>query len=671
MLLLSFALALQTQSITLSEPGASIKSVLARISDQTQTLLVAKGVLQAEPIVIRFKAVPLQEGMAKIAECVHARWVKTDTGFELERTSGMEKDEYREHIGQRSAILKAAIARFVKTGGIDKPVDVKSFRAMLVGRNALLDQGSNSSWDGLQKSGKAFPNSRAIIRLASLLPIAKLADIELGKCAYFATDPTPTEFGFNGDVDGVVRQLTTEYADFVEALDAVPAKRFGDSMPAEFDPFYLKPFTGPIKKLVLEAVRDLSGLRFDLNAFDDTGKRVYGGSQSMNVSIGLTPPKPVTDKPFTLSASDLAMHSLLRQTYGPKRSTPSKLQRVILLNPEKHDPVSLLVGPALIACANALDSNLVAQYDDSFFLEGAVGAKLSTAEYLGRIGYQTKVTIGGDWIDIAPSDRYEGRTQRMSRDVLGSYLRSIDSAGASDLNAQLRLAAGFPGELSQNTFLAIQSLIAPVIWSDSLTNSAALRFYALLTEDQRRGLSAGGDLSSANLNSGQTQALRNWIYTKPFLRLIREGRNSKGERTLNVAGSQAFPTEGLPGGLAEFRVSAKTSSSRQLVVALGGPLWHGASESTIAERINASDASPVKTEFMIGSNVNIELTVQFGAAGFVRANVNGWVLDTPRTYTYYTAPPDVKAEIDRQLELIRKRPANPTKTNGVPPPGQK
>src|SRR5689334_21003294 len=60
-------------------------TVLTALSEQAGVKLTCSGPIADETLVIRFKDVPLQTAMSKLAIAATGEWVKVDDGFRLER----------------------------------------------------------------------------------------------------------------------------------------------------------------------------------------------------------------------------------------------------------------------------------------------------------------------------------------------------------------------------------------------------------------------------------------------------------------------------------------------------------------------------------------------------------------------------------------------------------
>ena len=300
--------------VTYATPAKLARVALEELSKLAGMTLAAPKGMANEMLVLRFKDVPLQTALDKIAAAANAHWDRSATGYDLVR-GGEEIKRIRdaEHAKQLAAIRKAIAAR---VQGL-KPFDAGSARALLQSLTDLQKQMTDEdamqrAWPRYEQLVEQKPSGRLITRVLAAFNPEALADLPLGRVV-FATNPTRMQRPLDARASTAVQQFLKEqstWADTVQQLGGSP----GETPPEQgFDfgglDYYdrTQPKGTPAKMLVVvQSDPDSSALSFEVILADAKGQ--YLADSSLGLPIGETeqhrPQKPdsADAKPIQLSA---------------------------------------------------------------------------------------------------------------------------------------------------------------------------------------------------------------------------------------------------------------------------------------------------------------------------------------------------------------------------------
>jgi hypothetical protein len=542
---IAFAIALQMDRIILTEPGVSVKRLCKDLGAASGLQLEATSEVASHTIVLRVSDLPAKEVMDKIATTLMATWTKTSSkGFRLERTREDRKRVYEQHLQYHAREFSTRVAQYVKMANPYKLADKKMFTDYFDRQQALQKAPRPANpWEGQEaweELGAQMPDGRAVAKLLLALHPMKVAEIAPESEMVFSNRPNKAQHAFRFDVTPVIDELNREQQLFEEA-------KAGAGAPDGT----MQHSSKPVVKILLQVRRSGTywGLSYYLTGWDGSGKIALPLKQ-VYINPNDPPPESTLDPTleYSLGPQEQGFAKQIQSVVFPDtpRTPLSSDQLKAILAPEDRDPLSLVAGPVLLACAQALNRNLIAVPGDTSFHTGLFpGLKPLVA----RVVHEDE--LGPKWITILPRDFYECALVDVSRSALGEYVRQGSKAGMTNLDDDVKLYAGYPYQL-HGTPLPNYSLMLRFLFNP-YPNAKAIRVFASLAPEQRSHLARGGKLVVSDLSPAQRDTLSDWVindisgYCLERVGIV--GRGNLPELLLQM------PTESFPDGLSNCWIS--------------------------------------------------------------------------------------------------------------------
>lgn len=565
-----------TKAITYVTPAKPLREILKDLSQTSGSKLFVSPEFENEPLILKLQAVPLKEAMDRIASCIDAEWRQTRDGPELYRSAAFRDRLLDASIKARSEVIGKAIQEKLaemQAGPPWSPDRASSTAANYV-RLALEDPdklGENYTSQRLTLA-KSFPDQRVLWSLIGSLDAKRLASISPGERVSFSNRPTkrqlpmeepPLQFldRWRDDHDGLTADIQRRLAG-----EKINRRLSEEGAPAE-------PMGSRPTRVTISVRRDAFGdtMRFTLLGFDDRNEPLVAVSSELDLMKMGTMRQLVKDAQAatdSVEISSLGMQ-LLTVAKQVSKGAPTAVDgslREVLLNPERTDPLAILVSDALLALPDADHPNLVASPDDVLFTTFMYAEALLKPSMVKRAIQdfgpmsRSQVNESSGWIEIKSTDPLATLAERENRAALGSFVRSIDQKGYISL-ADLSTVAGSQTQaVAPYLLMTIPALLKPGAYPFDQDTLALLRLYGALDEQQQQAMAKGERLKVSQLHGDALEALNQLVYQTDNRQGVptRPGRESLSNADFYLANepTELYP-EAVPGsGTIQFATEA-------------------------------------------------------------------------------------------------------------------
>lgn len=350
----------------------------------------------------------------------------------------------------------------------------------------------------------------------------------------------------------------------------------------------------------------------------------------------------------------------------------------LLTQPELRDPVSIVLGEALLQTAKKTNKDIVANFDDS---ECAADRERYTTvgELRKYLADELDETVPGWWI-VRLFDPLGARAQRVDRTLLGGLLTEVAKTGLPNLETYSQFAIKVPLADDNSLISSTLRLVAPGLDGAGMSIGDT-SLYGYLSAGQRNQLAGGGKLEYRSFGPGLKQYLSRKVFSNDGLDKFGLERPTQGfnERYDEERGTFALwqePTEVLPRGLLPQSelYGFKAEEPYAISYGLGGradgysvPLtaydiaealsYEGQEDSAYLQFLARMERSSVGTSetwdfrFFVAPGIGQEYSMR----GFNAP-------DKSKTYSWKNLPPAFQQAVNKALDNIRN--------GGDPPEGR-
>ncbi len=371
---------------------------------------------------------------------------------------------------------------------------------------------------------------------------------------------------------------------------------------------------------------------------------------------------PADEKPYNFSPASIQLLSIHTGSAQPAAQEPL---RSVLLNPERIDPMTLVVSDALLQTADREGKNLAACPDD-FLLDIVEQAKyyLSPGRTLTKHVLwslfplaNSQVSDEGSWITLAPIDALAATETRADRTALGKFVRTHEEKGYVSIEDCAQAAASMRTRVEPDLFQSFPYLLAN---GNDIPGGAGLdllRFYASLGTAALDPSGHAKQLRVADLDNEQLARLNDYIYEYK-MDGVSQSVDSYTEADLEALSE---PTEVWPDGLpADGTITLEPRDSKTYQITY---LRDGSSFSSlmtfdqIVRDIAGGKAGfdPTKFEAKSMQSVNhrdLMIQIQFGSSR--RQGILQETVPTGKEYVIGQLPADLQQKLDQQVnEMVR------------------
>jgi hypothetical protein len=664
-----------SKKISFTSEAKPAKRMLADLSGSAGITLTTSQVLDNETLVLHLDQAPLSEAMKRIATVVGGSWQKERDGYRLIRTATQAREMQEAELAERAAWIKKSIDEQVaktEAGPLTAQKAEQVARDLTLlhtkGQEEAFSQQSTATTSRLEKS---TDTARLFKKLLPLLNPREIAALSPGSRTVFSTSPNPMQRPLKGDFADAFRAFERDRALWSEAVKKV-RDELGNPTSGYSNSLQFSSASKPGK--VLLVVTDLSygdQVSVEMEIADPEGRLI--GEQMTGLYNGLDPFAPraasegkAGEKPIPISEHSRLLVDYMRAIRGgkPPLATPELKRR--LLEPEQHDPLSLVVSDLLVGWAQAKNKSLVACVPDE--LTSLVNLYISRQDVTPSIfeaqapAYRAvKLQEEDGWIHVRPVRPVRSALLRVSRPALGEFFRVVDAKGQVLLDDEAKFALSLKS--TDNGYGPLARLFAPALGNAQFAGETnVVRLYGLLAQTQRKVLHEGGVLAYASLTPAQRTQVAQILY----------GRNSglslKLGPDMRLPGNR-FPnnmwehTELMPDGLPPDGLLIVNTNMQPAIRTFKSPadkIGRIETPETIAWNIVGPLLSDPATEvpyesFQVGKQTQITFTFQPLSYMEAVKNLRESIVDSnQRRLTFDQLPAEVRKLIDEQVAVNKK-----------------
>lgn len=519
-----------------------------RLSQDSGQKLSVQAPLGNVVVAVESRGSSVDEILQELAIAVQAEWVTNAGGKVLVPSVALELEARKELVAKYGANLE--IRRDYLSKNI-VPLDGQFFAATQekIEKRREVELNFEPEPDfaaEILRADLMRPEVHLLAKTLQLLPLDQVAGLRASEEVVFSTDPV-----------GRQKQLDPAILDFWKTLE--PARR-----ETGFDPVDLA--KAPITKITVAASKRQSDTQ-NLTVTFHSGPQYW--SHSFDPLIG-TPETEIAGGAglkigkfrdlVSRSAEEL---SFIRTIHGAEK--PSNESREMLINPVKHEPLDIILGPSLLNAPNEQSSARIFVIPDYFGSEELVevdgivlgGQDLKPWAYMSGGMFQT--VNRGKWVHYRPIGGVDP-SQWLDRYELAETYRKLNS---KDFNIAVAGSSIFTrssfGTYSQSVHAQILRTLAPSIGNRSLTDDevrgAGRTIFAHLPANVVRSLNQRG--SQVTLPQSEwSEELRNGVLQ--FMELNRFSQFFPGgpmseSVVRDLHPDVAYPTGLLPEAKLDFR----------------------------------------------------------------------------------------------------------------------
>lgn len=560
--------------VTFSSTGEQVRRVLNELSAQTGATLVVAEALAQEPVVIRAVDVPLDDLVARIATAIGADVVRNGTQIELRpsQKGRSEAEKFAERVAQIRKDQEKVRARIAKKPAFDKEAAKGLMHEIETYFQSLSERKVNDYRAEDEKLGNSGPHVRLSEEIFVAIPAEELALITKQNRVVWCNVPTAKQRRLPNQVIAPVQRFLNAQKIWTETLGGrafnYPQDR---GLPTNIHYLLEKNFEWSMPdpdgdeeaNLILISGRSWSGMSADLEIrlvnkrgryvqtanfasynLNDDEPRGAGGPD-LNVTPDQTIPNIVV--PLREDAKAFLQHMQKMMQGGFDRSEPIQNLPIKekLLNPDKHDPISIVFGPTIIDLAEKGKLNVVASVPDLFAFWSALlfeGDNASLQKLVGKLagaGQLMKGKVEGGWLTIELNRESSSFTNdpaffvRSNRRELGKLIRSGHQEGRLSLDALASYATSLPDDARDMDQIVM--LYASLLWGQDpgyFGEIDKLRFYGSLDPMQRRASKEGKELPYSGLRPEQKRLLEIMVYSGQNWDLSFQPTEESGDRNV-------------------------------------------------------------------------------------------------------------------------------------------
>ncbi len=534
------------QKVSIEFRAGSVARLLAELSQKTQVPMVAAGKMEFEIVALRVADVKLSDLLTRLANVTGGAWDTTGGVYRLTyddaKLKALDRAKQQREAKKIQARIKAMVGKHDLSRiwtALDADKVIKDIQTVSQDLNKSAEgTDTSASYERYAQLTNANPTGRLTLKLLSLMDPMAIASVEPNKRVVFSSSPNRMQRPMPG-AERAIQEFLIEQGVWSGSVAQLP-KATNDEEYVDSGSGYMMN-SAPIKTqiakvlLVVTNFSSFAGFNTELKVIDVKGNIVATTSMGLNDedledSNLFDPEGDPNDKTpeIRLSEASKALTKVVTPSEiegaQPNRglnSIPPEFKNMFL-NPDSFDPLSFVLTDALFSVAETKKLNLVASIPDTaFYLSFFLGMQPNAKE--GR--FLETVKLMGDfaiseadpgWLTASPDDGWRSRLNRTERAPLSMFLKSLDQSGYS-LDAYANYLAKSP--TSGDGFeslgnLLIYTLFPEIAMMGEAYDTQIIRFYGLLTADQKINLAKGRPLTVATLMPSQRAQLHRMIFDR-------------------------------------------------------------------------------------------------------------------------------------------------------------
>lgn len=533
---------IQADTVTFERPAMRLDPLLSELRSETGIPVTVSQALANEVVLVSVRELDTTEFLETLGETVSGRWEQTNDGFRLMPDTGVWRSQETASVRRQAEALRAALGEQLQ----------RSNRARAEA-DPLTE--SRTAQTAFGFGGARTPEGQALIELAQSLPMETLAAMQPNDRLVFSSPANSMQQRLPArDVNRTISAAIEEFNRRITRVTPQDQRRAqaggAGGQGAQFFERFLgggansrQPITTAPVKTSVAVTRGGAGFggigggdyTFQLFVFNAEGQIILSanlplGLEAMMAAIeagefeGAESGVNSTDQ----SNSSAIRYSELSQEFQQftsvgganflNRPQPSELLLERLLNPERYDPLSFVMGEALSYMAEDNNASIIAYLPDSVL--GVTGATVprdtgTLASFLLESD-EVKVVVDSDLWIISPADPHAARSSRLDRFALGTLVRKVEQSVELRLDDLAAYAVANPAPLESPVSLIYLGYFAPgTIFGGitaGLTDWGLLRLYGNLNNSHRNTLRNGGQVPLSQLSGTARNAVRDYVF---------------------------------------------------------------------------------------------------------------------------------------------------------------
>ncbi len=701
-----------SRPVTITLQAMRLEATLKKLSASTGLQLVASPQTAQDVVTVRWKDVPIDEGLKRLADAVDGSWRTEGQILRLIRTSDQQHLQDARERAYNTEEIRKSIAMRLEQSKAQPAWSPQVADALAIKVAAHLKRfnpnSQYSAWyqNSMNLSQEA-PTGRVLTQILMTLDPVELATITTGISTVWSTNPTSMQRQMPPHVSNAIDQFAQAQADWNQALirHSVQNPTFEGSTYAVSgfgELGHLEEGTPQVATALVKAQRvgELSGISVEFSAYDAKGKRIalsqaYLASEFMSVSDSTVKDTNTPSEPVILVPDEGALIAKRLEGFGRTGGSPLPPDLVARLSQcDVTDPLSWITSPCLVSAAEAKGLNMVACLSDMSMMTGMSDStkKLRASQFLKRLemfGHSVQAADG--WLTVKPRRPVTTRLTRADRFEMKAYLQRLLQTSPMHLEELAEFALHLPDQ--QDNFMPSLMAVAINRSIRSFNDSNTLRFLALTTKDQRQRMQGDG-LAIRSLSNEAQNCLAKMVfggysalqYSPPTTGNPRQGFN-QGEYELYSNGILHEPTEALPIGFPDQAYVALHVDSSGVALADDS----GARFTSISRAMTARDLAWQRysqerpdlfpwashpgqqlnlTNLQFGKQFTMRFEFRFTPVLTMTKSLEEQSLDGNSSGGIASFPEDFRKEYEKSYEEYRKAYANSKPGQFSAPPGQ-
>jgi hypothetical protein len=516
--------------------AASAPVAISELSKQIGYPLEAMPSTKDDILIIRVEKAPLRTVMDKIARATNTTWEKTGSGQRLVRNADTLRAEAIAESAEFQAEVEVALEKLrkdqIKAGEMNERTATALANQMFDWQERQSDGSPMNDYQTYQRLQGSLPINRISRTLVASLDAKSISAIPMGRRWVFSSHPNRLQRPFPGNMlslwQSYVREQTVWNKAFAEVRDrrSVQERYFMGGSGS-----LARASTG---KLVLGVTRnhDSNSVLVNVFAIDSLGRVIATANESLSPEamnqFRFDPTKLGADeKPIQFQGMTKRVFQAMQEAYASARKNGGQPDmevaqdvKLVLVQPEKYEPLSLLVSDALIETAKAKSMNLVCSASDNLFMAVGLGAQgdVKPSQVLAILpvtGSRSDTKDG--WITIGPKVPSYARRARASRVALGQFYRQCVREGRVSIDNHANFA--FRSGLEEQSFMPMVVLtLTGVLRAGAQYGSewTALRLFGSLNASQKQAVRREQPILLRSFSPDQLEIIRHHLFDRSY-----------------------------------------------------------------------------------------------------------------------------------------------------------
>jgi hypothetical protein len=661
--------------VTLEARTQSLAKLLEGLSEDVGIRLEADATTARELVVVRVRDVPLPTLMAKLAETIDAEWVERGGRHTLTRPAARAQAQVRKEERQRLESLAKRLEEISLGHARQGALDEGAAERLALRIADLAQTGVRGTYRDIRSLSELTPSSRLIARLLPKVGPVEMAAIPAGRRVVFSTSPNRMQRALPREALDEVLTFAREQNLLASALEGRLAPR--NSAQGSYLPYDLDNASTidapPAKVLLAVHHTERDSYQAEVVVADESGKILARHQRSVQTSFEdfastiASAPTGDNERAVELQEDGRLFADWIKHAARGLPNTPKPAGRLreILLHPERHELLELVLPDILLAFARSRDHHLIAHVDDLSFMMGSIfateGATPTAAIHVltqeGNLDLQTE----DGWSLLRQRRPAYEREMRTDRAVLGRLLRDVVTQEKITIDLMARNLHLLPPleEITLSVWLAMMLGGREIEEYMQKDGRSALKVYAMLDREQRSALGAGKALEMRTLSSAQQAVIADMAFNRRAMTYGNVSPMFGSPR--NALTSE--PTEAMPNGLPGGATLSGSISTEATVIGIREGVRKTYTVQSMAfeefrrERpgfLGGPEPGARFTQFLTGSWTRIGFHVRYTEILSHRLELTQHDEDEGgRSVPYDRLPEEFRAAVTKQLELYR------------------